>query len=202
MIGIFFGCHPNHNQEENKGVVYQKSVDSLSYFFSKFNDDLVLDSTRKIVILDSCLYYVNEIIDNDPTNKSFYNFKIRLLASKKDYKNLIATINNTMRLFLSENNQVLLFYKGICFEELGDFNFAKEQFHSADSILNLKLRLYPDSADLMIQSVYFIYHQYGIKEAEKQYNFFLRSNSSNSTLKAYKYNMENFHNETQPYFGP
>jgi len=198
FISIALLCY-NCSSSQSDNAQSSESIVKIYRFLNILNNDTTID-IQKEKYLDSIVHIANSEIAKYTSDERYYYLKMNALISLKNYQELDSFIGSDS--FPNRQNPVILFYRALCNQSLGNENKSKHFYSQAISELNKSMEQYPDSLELWIISVYFTSQIESYGNARMKLDSLIEIYPQSSLFEAYRYNLDNFIKQEDIYFGP
>ena len=146
MLPFLFVCRCKSNPAINSFPckVYNDSAINM------FNEH-VHNSNSNVLQLDTIIFLLNKAIECDSEYFIALGNKLTVLTYMGKYKESINLIDKL--LILRNNNPQLIIYKGIMYEKMGNKDSAYQTYNIAKLSYEDKIKMFPDSVNLIIGSI-------------------------------------------------
>jgi len=197
FVIFLISCQPSQRKTINS--IKEMELSKIYGYINSYNCD-TLNLKFRVAALDSALKIIDKLIILDKNDNRFYNMKLNILITKKEYSQIYTLLMN--KNYPKSYNEIEYIYKAICLIQLGDNEKAHSYLSIADSLIENKLKNYPDSIDIQINHVYYSFIRHNYDSAERLLDLYCLKDSNSTRLKGFKYNFENFYDSNETYFGP
>ncbi len=198
FVSIALLCY-NCSRSQTDNAQSSESIVKIYQFLNIVNSDTINDIQKK-KYLDSIVYIANSEIAKYTSDDRYYYLKMNALISLKNYQELDSFLGSDS--FPNGQNPVILFYRALCNKSLGNEQKTKHFYSQAISELNKSMEQYPDSLELWIISVYFTSQIESYGSARMRLDSLIEIYPQSSLFEAYRYNLDNFIQQEDIYFGP
>ncbi len=187
------------NTQNNKYVNSTKKSNVIAKQCVALNDSAVsllnkyyFEGTNQAE-LDVILDLLNQAIACDTNYFLAYNNKVTVLNLKGEYQKVVNLLDKMLE--FSNNDPQLIFLKGIAYEKLNAYNAAKTTYVQAAVEYEKRLKLYPDSLEIIADKLFFTAFTKGKDEALSELNKYILKYPDKTMLKDYQPMFENFNRD-------
>jgi len=143
--------------------------------------------------LDLILDLLNQAINCDPSYYLAYNNKVTVLSLKGEYQKVVTLLDEMLE--FSDNDPQLIFLKGIAYEKLNYYTAAEIAYKQAAVEYEKRLKLYPDSLELITDKLFFIAFTKGKEQALSELSKYILKYPDKTMLKDFRPLFENFNRD-------